>query len=132
MEKQRKRERIARETLEVEQSLKILKNDEKPKKKKVTAASLRSMNDVVSEVDRLMDKHMKVSNNADESSSEEVESDVISSSKGSTSSSTKKVQGAKQSEKKVSGKSKNSLNSDIKFPQKWGKSAFRQQQRQKL
>ena len=80
LEKQNKRDRIARETAELEQSLKCLslKNDAlKPKKKKVTAASLRSMRDVVREVDQLMEKNMRIGK-ADESSSEEVESDVIS------------------------------------------------------
>ena len=123
LEKRAKRARIAKETEEVEKSLQKLKKNGGAKAKKVTAASLRNMDDVMEEVDRLMDKNMKIKTVAD--SSTESESDVVSSSVSKCGSSTgrtrrksKSRQGQEKAEKK-SGKSKNSLNSESKFPQKW-------------
>ena len=124
LEQQSKRARIARETAEVEKALQQLEKDNgKQKKRKVTAKSLRAMDEVVDEVNRLMDRHMNI-RAADSSGGEQEESDVISvRSAGSPGGAKKRreVRGEKekQSEKKVSGKSKNSLNSDIRFPQKW-------------
>ena len=70
-----------------------------------------------------MDRHMNI-RAADSSCGEEEESDVLSvsgSSGGVRKNKKKEVKSGKekQAEKKVSGKSKNSLNSDIRFPQKW-------------
>ena len=121
---QAKRARIAKETEEVEKSLKELKKNSKSKKKKLTSASLRSMDDVVSEVDRLMDENLCIRKRADSQS--EAESDVVSVSvKSSASSGSRRRKPSeerpekKAAEKKISGKSKNSLNSQIRFPQKW-------------
>ena len=126
LQQQSKRARIKRETAEVEKALKQLEKENgkhKIKKSNVTAKSLRAMDEVVSEVDRLMDRHMNIKA-ADSSSGEEEESDVLSvcdSSGGVRRNKKKEVKPLKQKqpEKKVSGKSKNSLNSDIRFPQKW-------------
>ena len=122
--KRSKRARIAKETEEVEKSLRKLKKNGGGSKK-ITAASLRDMDDVMEEVDRLMDKNMKIKTVAE--SSTESESDVVSSKCGSSSGRTrrksKSYQGVektgKEKAEKKSGKSKSSLNSDSKFPQKW-------------
>ena len=122
--KQSKRARIARETQEIEKSLRLLKKCGKPARKKVTAKSLRAMNDVVDEVDQLMDKHMKIKT---VESSSDTETDCVPrrSAGGSSSGRTTTVRRSnsdqrneRQPEKK-SGKSKSSLTSDYKFPQKW-------------
>ena len=119
LRKQSKRARIARETAEVQKSLNELKSKNvKKKSKKITSASLRAMDEVVDQVDRLMDRHMNIKNDH----VSDYESDVVS-----VTSSTKKrskgainERGGKQPDTRlVSGKSKNSLNSDVKFPQKW-------------
>ena len=83
---------------------------------------MRAMDEVVDQVDRLMDRHMNIKNDH----VSDYESDVVSVT--SSSSGTKKrskgainnERGGKQADTRlVSGKSKNSLNSDVKFPQKW-------------
>lgn len=121
-----KRARIARKTEEVEKSLKELKKNARPRKKKVTAASLRNMDDVVAEVDRLMDENLNLRKKTTHSSASEAESDILSvrSSRSSGSGARRKQVEEKSGkerhgEKKISGKSKSSLNSQIKFPQKW-------------
>ena len=121
LQKQAKRARILRETAELEKSLQSLrKSNSKSKKTVVTAATLRSMDDVVDEVDRLMDKNMNIKS-VDDSSSSEAESDVVSSSSTSGLKSRKQVKEVKgrKADVKTSGKSKNFLNSDCQFPQKW-------------
>ena len=120
LQKQAKRARILRETAELEKSLQSLrKSNSKSKKTVVTAATLRSMDDVVDEVDRLMDQNMNIKS-VDDSSSSEAESDVVSSSTSVVKSrkQVKEVKGRK-ADVKTSGKSKNFLNSDCQFPQKW-------------
>ena len=82
------------------------------------------MGDVVSEVDRLMDEKMNFRKGVDSGSEE---SDVLSmkSAGSGTRTRSRKVEEksdkgiVKQSERKISGKSKNSFNSQIKFQQKW-------------
>ena len=118
LQKQAKRARILQETAELEKSLKSLrKSTSKSKKKSITAATLRTMDDVVDEVDRLMDQKMNIKS-VDDSSSSEAESDVVSSSSGKVKKQVKQVKGRK-TDVKTSGKSKNLLNSDCQFPQKW-------------
>ena len=125
--KQSKRARIAQETAEIQKSLlKLQKNAVgKSVKKRVTAKSLRSMDDVVEQVDLLMDKNMRIK--TVERSSSDSETDCVS--RRSISSSGRKTSSKKSSSEhskakerlveKKSGKSKNSLTSDYKFPQKW-------------
>ena len=121
--KQSKRARIAKETEAVEKSLSKLKREGKhaasKKSKSVTVKSLRSMDDIVEQVDRLMDSNMKIKS----IDSSEGESDCVSSSGrlGRNSSHQSRARNAvkgNQQEKK-SGKSKNCLTSDYKFPQMW-------------
>ena len=117
--KKSKRARIERETEEVRRSLEVLKKSSNAKRgKKVNAASLRAMDEVVDEVDRLMDRHMNIKAGR---ACSDVESDVVSVRSNSSVVKKKKVvERERHSETKlVSGKSKNSLNSDVKFPQKW-------------
>ena len=125
-----KLERIALESQEVEKSLKKLKGSARKSKssKKVTAASLRGMDDVVARVDRLMDKNMKiktVSSSSEEniSSSNECESSESDSTMTTRSVSRKKkvVESEKKSGLRKSGKSK-TLTSDVKYPQEWPQS----------
>ena len=77
--KQSKRARIAKETEAVAKSLSKLKREGKhaasKKSKAVTVKSLRSMDDVVEQVDRLMDSNMKIKS----VDSSEGESDCVSS-----------------------------------------------------
>ena len=114
LQKEEKRARIAKETEELERALKSLKKS-KPSKKHVTATTLRAMDDVVDEVDKLMDRNMNFNKNC--GSSSEAESDVVST----ASRRVKKVEQVKvnRAEKKTSGKSKTLLDSECEFPQKW-------------
>ena len=127
-----KLERIASEAQEVEKSLKKLKENadvRKKKSKKVTAASLRGMDDVVAKVDRLMDKHMriKVVSSSSEGEKPGSQSECEASADSDTTittrskSGTKKVEAVKTSGLKKSGKDK-TLTSDVKYPQKWPQS----------
>ena len=129
--KQTKRARIAQETEEIRKSLLKLKKDADVRsgKKQLTAKSLRGMDDVMEEVDQLMDANMKIK--TVESSSSDVETDCVS--RRSDSSSRRKTSitrrkssseegkrsGREVLQDKKSGKSKKSLTSDYKFPQKW-------------
>ena len=115
LQKQAKRVRIAEETAELEKSLKNLQKGKSGNKKNVTAASLRSMDEVVDEVDRLMDQNMNFKCNT--GSASDAESDVVSSGKKLAKNSDQ-LKGNRQ-EKKTSGKSKCLLESDCEFPQKW-------------
>ena len=127
--KQSKRARIAQETEEIQKSLRKLKKNGKTGKSKITSKSLRTMDDVMEEVDQLMDKNMKIK--AVESSSE-TETDCVPRRSGSSSGRSVKPktrvhseqEGVKHQERR-SGKSKNSLTSDYKFPQKWPHSFFK-------
>ena len=120
--KQSKRARIARETKQLEISLGELRRDKKhgAGKKSVTLKSLRTMDDVVEQVDQLMDRNMRIKT---VDSSEE--SDCVSSSGRSARNSSyprkvnKKTDNKGNQVEKKSGKSKNSLTSDYKFPQMW-------------
>ena len=110
-------EKIELEAKEIEKSLKKPKKSKKKKDgdKVTTVGSLREMDEVVAEVDKLMDQHMSLRNPASNSESEsDVKSDVIVSGRKAA----KKDQGSR-AEKKTSGKSKNLLDSDCEFPQKW-------------
>ena len=81
----KKRTRIAEKTAELEKALKFLKKGKQPKKD-VTVASLRSMGDVVNQVDRLMDKNLSFKNKTGSSSDSEEESssDVVAAGKRSS------------------------------------------------
>ena len=127
-----KLERIALESQEVGKSLKKLKGNADARKskssKKVTAASLRGMDDVVAKVDRLMDKNMKIktvssSSEGNISSASECESSESDNTITTRSSSRKKkvVETEKKSGLRKSGKSK-TLTSDVKYPQEWPQS----------
>ena len=85
LKKQEKRARIAEETAEVEKALKNLRKG-KQTKNDVTVASLRSMGDVVNQVDRLMDKNLSFKNKTGSSSDSEEESssDVVAAGKRSS------------------------------------------------
>ena len=125
--KKAKLERIARQTKEAEKSLKKLKGGrEKSKGQKIlTAASLRGMDDVVEEVDRLMDKNLKIKKRvADVTDSSSSDSDSSSSSCGSNSSDDmERAKKKEKKERKVSGKHRSGkskrLTSYVKYPQEW-------------
>jgi hypothetical protein len=133
MEKEERTRKIEIETQEMEmamQRMKMKKND------KTTIASLRKMNDVVEEVDKLMDKNLKrkVKRRSKKESSSESDSQSSSSTESSTSCSEseeerhkkkekkrrkkKNGRGKKGSRKHKSGKSKR-ITSYVKNPQKW-------------
>ena len=114
LQKQEKRQRIAKETAELEKALSNLKKGKQPKKD-VTVASLRSMGDIVQQVDRLMDQNMSFKNAGGSSSDSEAESSDVVREKRSSKSAVRSI----RSEKRTSGKSKNLLDSDCEFPQKW-------------
>ena len=133
-----------REKKEVEESLRKLKERrkkaEKEKDEEVTVNSLRSMQDVVTKVDKLMDKKLHSSrktiassdSDSDSTSSSDRDSDSTSSSGTSDSSDCdgseierkkkskkkKTSKKSKKSRKHRSGKSKR-LTSNVKYPQKW-------------
>ena len=119
--KQSKRARIAQETEAVAKSLRKLKKEGKhgASRSPVTVKSLRAMEDVVEEVDQLMDRNMRIKT----VDSSECETDCVSSSSAAgkprrNNSHPSNVRKGSQQENK-SGKSKNSLTSDYKFPQMW-------------
>ena len=115
LQKQAKRARVEKETADLEKSLNALKKGKsKEKTVTVTSASLRAMDDVVDEVDKLMDQHMSFRTVVSESESSDIRSDVIVSGKKPV----RKAEQVNRAEKK-SGKSKNLLDSDCEFPQKW-------------
>ena len=123
--KQAKLERIAKETKDAQKLLKKLKcgGGKVKEKKEITVASLRAMDDVVEEVDKLMEKKkLKAKKVANISSSDSSSSD--SSSSSSESSDTEKKEEKK--EKKISGMHKSGkskkLTSKVKFPQEWPQS----------
>ena len=116
LQRQSKRTRIERETAEVENSLKELKksvNQPISETKRVTSASLRAMDDVVADVDRLMDKNLSFRKSIDSAS----DSDVVS--QRSTETRKTKFDEKVGNGKQITGKSKNSINSQVKFQQKW-------------
>ena len=111
--KMRKKEKLQ----EIEKETKKLENSIKGKKKKnasnsLTSASLRSMGEVVSEVDRLMDRN-RLKFQGDESSASEEEDESSSSS-----SSEEEKKRRRKDKKKISGKEKK-VTSYVKYPQKW-------------
>ena len=119
--KQSKRARIAQETEAVAKSLRKLKKEGKhgASRSPVTVKSLRGMDDIVEEVDRLMDRNMRIKT----VDSSECETDCVSSPSAAgksrrINSHPSNVRKGSQQENK-SGKSKNSLTSDYKFPQMW-------------
>ena len=139
LQKKSQLDRILKEREEVERSLKRLKDDKKKGKEVVelNANSLRSMDEVVSKVDKLMDKNLRVGKKISLSSSDTKSTDSSSSDSDSSLSSdsdsdsdsdysTKKGKGKKKrrSKKKSrksgkrSGKSKR-LTSNVKYPEKW-------------
>ena len=134
--KKTKLQRIVREKEELQNSLHKLKKDHKTGKqlrardgKVVTTESLRSMQGVVEEVDRLMDKNLRldkgVASSSDSNSAESSASSDSSDSSEDTDAERKKKKKRKEkkklkkkSGKHRSGKSKR-LTSYVKFPQKW-------------
>ena len=135
LKKKSKIDRINREKKEVEKSLRKLKEDRKGGRKeeeKLTVDSLRSMQDVVTKVDKLMDKKLdrKSLSTSDSDSTTSYSSDNKSTSTTSCSDSddsvgkkgrSKKKKSSKKSKKsgkRRSGKSKR-LTSRVKFPQEW-------------
>ena len=116
LQRQSKRTRIEREKVEVKKSLKELKegvNKPKSKTTRVTSASLCAMDDVVADVDRLMDENLSFRKSIDSAS----DSDVVS--QRSTETRKTKCDGKVEKVKQITGKSKNSINSQVKFQQKW-------------
>ena len=127
--------RINRETQEEKKSVEKLKGKQRLKKnggKKLTADSLRDMEDVMAGVDKLMDKKLKRVKKVVDSSDSEVDScSELSSSTSDSSSSSDSDAGRKKKGKKRAGKRKDKgkgkhrsgkskkLTSYVKYPQKW-------------
>ena len=124
--KKKRLQHIAEEKELVRKSLEKLRKGKKDEAKKVTVKSLRSMQDVVSKVDKLMDQNLKLGKRVSSSeSSSSSSSDSDSSDSDSSSNSGKRKEKGKRKERRSkkggkhkSGKSKR-LTSYVRFPQKW-------------
>ena len=126
-----KSDRIARETKEVEEELRRLKGKKEKrgsKEKVVTLKSLRGMNDVVDEVDRLMGKKFSLKADKVGSDSDQTDYSCVSSSSACSASSAedsdcgrgkdKKKKKSKRSKSHRSGKIE-TRSSYVKNPQRW-------------
>ena len=136
----RKAERIAQETREIEEELKKLKGKKEKHggKEKITLKSLRGMDDVVDEVDRLMDKKFSLKSKLPSDSDEAVASSSSSASSSSDADSDedyrkkkkssseedsdcgkgKKTKSKRRTKNRRSGKNE-SRSSYVKHPQRW-------------
>ena len=125
--KELKLQKLVEETKRLEKSLKASKSVSKKKSKHATTtADLRSMSDVVTKVDKLMDSkklNFKSSSNSDSNSRTDSNG---SGSNSSSSDEEKRVKKREKSEekKKKSGK-ESKLTSDVKFPQTWPHSTLK-------
>ena len=115
LSRKEKLKEIAEETQRLQDSIKGRKKKSRAKKSQLTSASLREMNEVVNEVDKLMDRK-KLNFREEDSSSASEESESPSS--ASSSSEEEKSRRKKDKKKKKSGKEKK-LTSYVKYPQKW-------------
>ena len=123
LRREEKLKKIADETERLEKSLKAAKKVKKSahsKRGKTKASDLRSMSDVVSKVDRLMDdKKLNFKNVSSDSEFLSSEADT-----GSEEEEKEAVKKKSEEKKKKSGK-ESKCTSDVIFPQKWPHSALK-------
>ena len=112
MMKKEKLKQIEKATKKIEDSIKGKKRNSKTRNPQLTSASLRSMGEVVSEVDRMMDKNKLKFQGNESSSSASEESESSSSSSGE-----EEKRKKRKDKKKTSGKEKK-VTSYVKYPPK--------------